>query len=95
MSRQNHIRINQSGATIGIGSVENLNVDQICGSRNSGQATPAQPTNRDMDQASAGSINDTTSVKPVKSRSIAIGVNLNQHNSNPQYNPLENPKTAT
>lgn len=87
MSRQNsHVRINQSGARIGIGSVENLNADQICGSRGSSQPVPdRQVTVQKSEQPS----------NPHSSRrSIAIGVNLNQNSNNSLYNPLENPKNS-
>lgn len=88
MSRQNpHIRINQSGARIGIGSVENLTTDQICGSRGNSQPIPERQ------------VADIKSQQPNHShnlrRSIAIGVNLSKrHSNNPQYNPLENPKNS-
>ena len=87
MSRQNpHIKINQSGAKIGIGSVENLITDQICGSRGNSQSISEQQ------------VADLKSEQPNNPhsprRSIAVGVNLNQHSSNPEYNPLENPKNS-
>lgn len=93
MSRQKpHVRINQSGAKIGIGSVENLTTDQICGSRGNSQPTPER-------QVPDPKVADLKSEQPNNPhsprRSIAIGVDLSKrHSNNPQYNPLENPKNS-
>jgi hypothetical protein len=88
MLRQNsHVRINQSGAKNGIGSVENLNADQICGSSGNSQPVPE----RQVADPKCEQLNTLHSPH----RSIAIGVNLNQHRSNnSQYNPLENPRNS-
>jgi hypothetical protein len=87
MSRQNsHVRINQGGAKIGIGSVENLITDQICDSRGNSQPIPE----RQVADPKSGRPNNP----PNPRRSIAIGVNPNQDSNNPQYNPLENRKNS-
>lgn len=92
MSRQNsHIRINQSGANIGIGSVENLTTDQICGSRGNSQPIHERKV---PDQKVAHPKSEQPNNPYSPRRSIAIGVNLNQRSNNPQYNPLENPKNS-
>jgi hypothetical protein len=67
MSSQNpRITVNQTGARIGIESVENLTADQICGSRNSGQKSRGvQPEIKPP----------TANTRP--RRSIAIGVTVN------------------
>lgn len=89
MSHKNpyvRININQNGAKIGIGSLENLTTDQICGSRGNSQSIP------DL------KVSDLKSEQPNNPhnprRSIAIGVDLNQYSNNLQYNPLENPKNS-
>lgn len=88
MSRQNsHVRINQSGAKIGIDSVENLTTDQICGRCGNSQPIP------DPKVADPKSEQPNNPHSP--RRSIAIRVNLsNQHSNNPQYDPLKNPKNS-
>jgi hypothetical protein len=87
MSRQNsHVSISQDGATIRIGSVENLNADEICGSRKNSQPVPEQQV--------ADPKTQQPNNPPNPRRSIEIGVNPNQDSKNPQYNPLENSKNS-
>jgi hypothetical protein len=87
MSRQNsHVRINQSSAKVRIDSIENLNADQICGSRGNFQSIPE----RQVADIKSGRSNNL----PNPRRSIEIRVNPNQDSNNLQYNLLENPKNS-